>query len=543
MLLVALAPLLRLVETALWPAGAFDPGAALAQMSRRAATRALLNSLESSLIGAAGAVALGAAMALLLALADAPGRRVIAFLFVLSTMMAPQVVALAFLSMTGPASPLLGALGVAPEPGSPNPLLGRRGVIALLALHHAPLVFVTVRAGLRHLPRDLLEAARAAGATAPRIVWDVVAPLMRPYLAAAAALVFVACVGNFGIPAMLGMGHGYQTLPTLIYQTLASNGPQVLAEVAALSLAVAGLAAFGLGLAALVSRETAPLRRGDSAQAFFRLRRGRLPVAVFLWLVVLIALIAPLAALVAASLSPAYGVALSFDTITLENFVEVVARQDVTARALRNSFLYAGSAALALGLAATPVAHFLARRRGALPVVALTLVELPYALPGVTLAIAEILAFLKPLPVIEVSLYATAWIIVVAYLARFAILALRAPMAAIRLIPVDLEEAAQAAGAGSARRLRDIVAPLAAPASVAGALLVFLTAFNELTVSALLWSAGTETMGVVLYNLEDGGFATLAAAVGVISTLVVALVMLALDRLGRRAPEGVIPWR
>jgi ABC-type Fe3+ transport system permease subunit len=41
----------------------------------------LLNSLESSLIGAAGAVALGAAMALLLALADAPDRRVIAFLF------------------------------------------------------------------------------------------------------------------------------------------------------------------------------------------------------------------------------------------------------------------------------------------------------------------------------------------------------------------------------------------------------------------------------------------------------------------------------
>ncbi|MBP0651515.1 iron ABC transporter permease, partial [Mycobacterium tuberculosis] len=65
----------------------------------------------------------------------------------------------------------------------------------------------------------------------------------------------------------------------------------------------------------------------------------------------------------------------------------------------------------------------------------------------------------------------------------------------------------------------------------------------ELTVSALLWSAGTETMGVVLFNLEDGGYATLASAVAVVSILVVAAAMLAVDRLGRRLPRGVVPWR
>jgi len=33
--------------------------------------------------------------------------------------------------------------------------------------------------------------------------------------------------------------------------------------------------------------------------------------------------------------------------------------------------------------------------------------------------------------------------------------------------------------------------------------MVFLVAFNELTVSALLWSSGTETLGVVLKARED----------------------------------------
>ncbi len=57
----------------------------------------------------------------------------------------------------------------------------------------------------------------------------------------------------------------------------------------------------------------------------------------------------------------------------------------------------------------------------------------------------------------------------------------------------------QLAGADFSQRLRHIVLPLLAPAAFAGALLVFLTAVNELTVSALLWSAGKETLGVVIF--------------------------------------------
>ncbi len=46
--------------------------------------------------------------------------------------------------------------------------------------------------------------------------------------------------------------------------------------------------------------------------------------------------------------------------------------------------------------------------------------------------------------------------------------------------------------------------PLIAPSLFAGGLLVFLLAVNELTVSALLWSAGNETLGVLIFNLDEG---------------------------------------
>ena len=50
-----------------------------------------------------------------------------------------------------------------------------------------------------------------------------------------------------------------------------------------------------------------------------------------------------------------------------------------------------------------------------------------------------------------------------------------------------------------------------------GTVIVFLTAFNELTVSALLWSSGRETLGVVVFGLEQAGESTAAAAVAVLT--------------------------
>ena len=69
-------------------------------------------------------------------------------------MIAPQVTALAWLQLFGPSSPLLKLIGMAPPLGSRNPLYSREGIILLLGLQYAPLVFLTLRAGLRALPRN-----------------------------------------------------------------------------------------------------------------------------------------------------------------------------------------------------------------------------------------------------------------------------------------------------------------------------------------------------------------------------------------------------
>ena len=95
----------------------------------------------------------------------------------------------------------------------------------MLGVQYAPLVFLTLRAGLRTLPHELLEAALAGGAKPLRVIRTIVLPLMTPPLLAGVALSFVSCLGNFGIPALLGIPGNYLVLPTLIYQRLAAFGP------------------------------------------------------------------------------------------------------------------------------------------------------------------------------------------------------------------------------------------------------------------------------------------------------------------------------
>ncbi|UXN75612.1 hypothetical protein N8D56_13190 [Devosia sp. A8/3-2] len=68
-----------------------------------------------------------------------------------------------------------------------------------------------------------------------------------------------------------------------------------------------------------------------------------------------------------------------------------------------------------------------------------------------------------------------------------------------------------------------------------------MSAFNELTVSALLWSSRNETIGVILFSLEESGLSPQAAAVAVITPVVIIVLLALLDRLASRLPAGVLP--
>ncbi|MGR3801989.1 MAG: ABC transporter permease [Marinibacterium profundimaris] len=541
--LIALGPVVRLLLEGVGFGNGLTGDYLADVMSRDSTRKALTHSLVTAAGGTLLSVLIGGAFAFLVALTNVRARGALVFCLMVPMMIPPQITALAWMQVTGPSSVLLKMVGLAPPLGSPQPLHSPGGIILLLGIQHASIVFLTLRAGLRQIPADLVEAARMSGARGLRVWAQIVMPLTLPALGAGAAMAFVTALGNFGIPAMLGIPARYSTLPTLIYQRLVGFGPSALPEVAVLALLIGLVAIAGVLLARwLLARRSHGLVGLSGQPLSISLGRARLPVEIALWSFIAAILVLPMMALLFTSLIPAYGVPLTWANMTFDAWTEALLRQPMTRRAYVNSLGLALGAAAILMAVCLPLAWLMARRPSRATRAIDALVDLPYALPGVVLSIACILAFLD-LPFTDLTLYGTIWIILLAYLARFLVVMLRPVQASVGQLDPAMEEAASAAGARLGRRLRTIVLPLAAPAAAAGAILVFLTAVNELTVSALLWSSGMETLGVVIFNLEDSGETIMASAVAMSIVLLIVCLMTGVQLMARRLPKGVVPWQ
>ena len=540
-LFLSVLPLARLAIVGI---SAFANGGVMVVLSDPMVWSAVYYTIVTAVLGTVISLVIGCAFAYLLTLTDIPAKGPLSFFFVLPMMIPPQVTALAWVQMSGPSSPLLKALHIAPPLGSPQPLYSIGGIALLYGVQHAPLVYLALRAGLMTLPRDGVEAARLSGASSLRVFRDIILPLSLPGVIAGAAISFVSCTGNFGIPAILGIPASIFTLPTLIFSKFTAFTGRTFGDVALLSAIIALISVAGLAIQdrALRGRDYRVIGL-SGATAAFELGGWKLLFTPLLWIVLFFMLAAPFFALVAGALVPAYGVPLTFKTMTFHAFEEILFRQAVTRTAFFNSLSLASGAAVGLLFVTVLAAYALTRRRDGLSRIVSSLVEIPYSLPGIVMAVCFILVFAAPVPVLNVTLYGTVWIILIAYFSSFFAVSLKPVVSAFHQLDPALEEAARLSGAGFFRRLKDIIVPLIAPAAGASVILVFLIACNELTISALLWSAGTQTLGVAIYNLDDSGSSDLASALSVLVVFMVVAMMLLLELLAKHLPKGVVPWR
>jgi len=544
--LLSVAPFARLIVTALAPDGVVDGHRLLRLLTSRRVLSATLNTLTIGISATLLSLLLGTLAAWLVALTDLRAKAAWVFAFILPLMIPPQVTALAWVQALAPGSALaalVNALGGSWLTAGEQPLYSATGMVLLLGLHNAPLVFLTVRAGLRRLPAELVEAARISGASPRQILLTVILPLARPAIFAGAALAFVAAVGNFGIQAMLGIPARVPTLITLVYQQLNTLGPDALPNTAVYSMLIAFITLAGMLISSWLGGRRDVRVSGSPRPWHQPLRHTRLPIEIAAWLWMMTTLLLPLSALLTTALTRGFGQALNRQTLTLENFQQALWGYPAIRQAFFTSLWLTGLTAVLLSIMALFLAFFLSWRRTRLARGLGAASELTYALPGIVTGVAAILFFLRPLPLLGFSLYGTVWIILAAYLANFLALVLRPTLAGFAQIEPSLDEAARLCGAGLMRRMIDILLPLAAPSVLAGTLLVFLTALNEIQVSVLLVTAQTQTLGPTIIFLDEGGSAPLAAAVGCLMMLVVLGLMLLASRLTRRLPQGVLPWQ
>lgn len=501
-------------------------GAWHAIASREVAT-ALLHTVVVSGLATVVATVLGVVMALLVAKSDLPFRRWFASVWVAPLVVPAYVTGLAWLDSYTRA-------GLSDELFhlSANWLSGAAGVVLLLALQGAPLAYLVVFVALRSGSiGELEDAARSAGRSPSGVLREVTLPLVRSAIVGAMFLVFVSSASDFGIPAVLAIPAGFSTVTTLIYSDLSfAGGANALSSAAALSALLGIVAIVLVFVTNRISRVGLGSGRAGgqtaSSRPLIALGRWRGTVSLACWAFFLLATVGPFAGLLVTSVSPAfrmtpwpghwvgtaYAAALSGDNLA----------------ALGRSVILAAGAALVVAIGGAAVALLL-RRGDRVASASNTLFSLPFALPGSVVAIAVLIAWQR-------WLYGTMLIILIAYVARFAVIGIRTSMATLGGLSDDLVDAARASGATARRATFDIVRPAMTPGILIAFALVFLLGTHELTMSSLLYGPSTKTFAVQVLAAEQAGSVALTAALAMLITAITMVLAGAVlvTRSGRR---------
>lgn len=176
----------------------------------------------------------------------------------------------------------------------------------------------------------------------------------------------------------------------------------------------------------------------------------------------------------------------------------VFTRQQILNSA-KNSIISASVAATAGIVISCVMAYLLTRTRAKGRHIPDFLITLGSGTPSIVIALGLIMTMNGKF---IINIYNTLFIMIVAYMIKYLMMGMRTIVSAMSQIHESLEEAAQISGAGWIKRFKDITIPLIAPSVVAGWFLIFMPCFYELTMSTLLYSTDTKTIGFELYQYQ-----------------------------------------
>ena len=502
MLVFQVLPMVYLIIKAFFPEGSFT-----FEVFQRLYTYQMnLGALKNTLIAATVTMVLGTLIAFPLAWlvgrTNLFGKKFFRSLFVLTYMVPPYVGAMAWLRLLNPNVGTMNQFfrmifGLGDTPGPLN-IYTLGGLIWVLTTFYYPYAFITISRAMEKMDPSLEEASRISGASPLLTVFRVTLPMMTPSLIAGALLVFVAAMSCYGIPSIIGAPGKVHTVTTRIIE-YNGLGAQGISDATGLAVFLMALAILILYLSDfVVARKQYITVSGKSTRPnIVDLGKWRIPLTVLVSLFAIIVVLIPFATILTTSFKIDVGKSL-FDpeNFTLTQWQTIFSRSE-TMSCLKNSLIF-GVVTATVGIVVACTMSYLLQRtkiRGRkLPDFLITLGS---GTPSVVIALGLIMTMKGDF---GVNIYNTAYIMIVAYLIKYLMMGMRTVVSAMSQIHVSLEECSQISGASWTRTMLKITGPLIFPSIAAGWFLIFIPSFYELSMTTLLYSNSTKTIGFQLYE-------------------------------------------
>jgi iron(III) transport system permease protein len=407
------------------------------------------------------------------------------------------------------------------------------GMIFVEGLHYSPMAFLLMTAAFRSMDPSLEESALMSGASILQIAWKITLKLAWPAAAGSTLILLVRALESFEVPALLGLPVGIQVYTSAIYQAI-HQYPSQIGLAAAYAITLLLITCVGIYLQSRLAYHSS--RFSTVTGKGFRPRTVDLggwryfTAGLFILYFVVIVLL-PFLVLVWSSLqrfySPPSWAALS--RVSLDSYRTILDYPQFWST-VSNSLILSFTTTTAVMLMGAIISWVIVRTKIPGRWLLDNIASLPLVFPGLVLGLSIMICYLY----IDIGVYGTLWIMLIAYVTRFLPYGTRYVSTSMLQIHKELEESAAMSGASWAMTFRRVVLPLLKPGLLAGWIYVLIVSIRELSSSILLYSPGTEVVSIMIWELwQNGQYVELSALGVMLIILLFCLVMIA-QLLGKR---------
>ena len=475
-------------------------------------------------------VPLGSVLAWLMIRTDLPGKKILGLLVTVPYMIPSWTKALAWLAMfrnsTSGANGFLAGLGIpVPDWLAYGPI----AIVLCMSMHYYAFSYIMVSGALRSINSELEEMGEIQGASKAQILRHITLPLILPSVLSATVMTISKSIGTYGVPANLGNRIGYYTLATKM-RTFIDQGPQAVGYAMSIVLVLlAALIIFSNQRIVGVRKSYATVSGKGGRATLMQLGKAKKPLMVFLMVFLFLAMVVPFFVLIMETFQITTGAGYGLDNLTLYNWIgkegEIykytnyvgIFRNPNFFSAFWNTIRLTLIASILTAICGQFLGYISSRGRGKwYGDLTEQMVFVPYLMSGIAFSTMYFSMFSRPhLGGLMPSLYGTFTLIVLTSVVKHFPFASKSGTANMLSISVELEEAADIAGASFWKRMSSIIVPLAKNGFISGFMLTFISIAKELDLVIIMMTPSTQTMSYLAFTYSQEGYNQMSDAVSV----------------------------
>ena len=475
-------------------------------------------------------VPLGSVLAWLMIRTDLPGKKILGLLVTVPYMIPSWTKALAWLAMfrnsTSGANGFLAGLGIpVPDWLAYGPI----AIVLCMSMHYYAFSYIMVSGALRSINSELEEMGEIQGASKAQILRHITLPLILPSVLSATVMTISKSIGTYGVPANLGNRIGYYTLATKM-RTFIDQGPQAVGYSMSIVLVLlAALIIFSNQRIVGVRKSYATVSGKGGRATLMQLGKAKKPLMVFLMVFLFLAMVVPFFVLIMETFQITTGAGYGLDNLTLYNWIGKAGEIDKYTNyvgifrnpnffsAFWNTIRLTLIASILTAICGQFLGYISSRGRGKwYGDLTEQMVFVPYLMSGIAFSTMYFSMFSRPhLGGLMPSLYGTFTLIVLTSVVKHFPFASKSGTANMLSISVELEEAADIAGASFWKRMSSIIVPLAKNGFISGFMLTFISIAKELDLIIIMMTPTTQTMSYLAFTYSQDGYNQMSDAVSV----------------------------